>query len=460
MADGTHSQQLDDFVNLLGENLMRNGKQLDSIHSSLTELSRLMASMEEKIDRSLCLRPFTAPSPPTTGFVTATQTPDSSPSSILTPLSVPVTEPSEVTNPPTISETGISIAPLKKQPPQISSQIARESTTRRNFDSNIFAVQASAPAISDSFQISSFWLRSGGREKGDKLEETIRTQYPEQIYVACELFGGDRRAAASLWISALFLHRQDTHLIPAWPPSDRVSSSLAISFDIAEIIVIKDLWKEYAGWPLNDMERSYRFMVKYGQLWKVIFRGDNFLVKDNSDLNLVTDKLRLVLIDEVDEGSSGTVAEGDDAFAQSDEELQNSLTDFYVRCRVVEVACHLFDRMTERDSMSTGGYGKNGSTDLAGDDPSNTEMSVGLTSPPLLRERPKLGSTTFVIFDQADTPLTATLELSHNADVVEENMRAATFGWLQVFYLFQISWDICCHVFFLKTVFFRCPYSY
>ncbi|KAJ4959324.1 hypothetical protein NE237_026435 [Protea cynaroides] len=36
-------------------------------------------------------------------------------------------------------------------------------------------------------------------------------------------------------------------------------------------VVIKDVWKEYAGWPLNDMERSYKFMVKYGQLWKVAF---------------------------------------------------------------------------------------------------------------------------------------------------------------------------------------------
>ncbi|KAJ4964178.1 hypothetical protein NE237_024117 [Protea cynaroides] len=53
--------------------------------------------------------------------------------------------------------------------------------------------------------------------------------------------------------------------------TDRVSSSSAIHFDIAGIVVIKEVWKEYAGWPLNDMERSYKFMVNYGQLWKVAF---------------------------------------------------------------------------------------------------------------------------------------------------------------------------------------------
>ncbi|XP_043702666.1 peptide-N(4)-(N-acetyl-beta-glucosaminyl)asparagine amidase isoform X2 [Telopea speciosissima] len=56
-----------------------------------------------------------------------------------------------------------------------------------------------------------------------------------------------------------------------------------------------------------------------------IFGGENLLVKDDSDLNSVTDKLRLVSTDEVDEGSSGTVAKDDNAFAQSDEELARML---------------------------------------------------------------------------------------------------------------------------------------
>jgi len=38
-------------------------------------------------------------------------------------------------------------------------------------------------------------------------------------------------------------------------------------------IMIKDVWKEYTGWPLNDMERQYKFMVKHVQLWKVAFHS-------------------------------------------------------------------------------------------------------------------------------------------------------------------------------------------
>ncbi|KAK6126907.1 hypothetical protein DH2020_039347 [Rehmannia glutinosa] len=38
-------------------------------------------------------------------------------------------------------------------------------------------------------------------------------------------------------------------------------------------IFVKDVWKEYTGWPLNDMEGQYKFMVKHVQLWKVAFHG-------------------------------------------------------------------------------------------------------------------------------------------------------------------------------------------
>ncbi|KAL9249027.1 Monogalactosyldiacylglycerol synthase 2, chloroplastic-like protein [Drosera capensis] len=38
-------------------------------------------------------------------------------------------------------------------------------------------------------------------------------------------------------------------------------------------IIIKDVWKEYTGWPLNDMERQYKFMIKHVQLWKVAFHS-------------------------------------------------------------------------------------------------------------------------------------------------------------------------------------------
>ncbi|CAL0304965.1 unnamed protein product [Lupinus luteus] len=38
-------------------------------------------------------------------------------------------------------------------------------------------------------------------------------------------------------------------------------------------IFIKDVWKEYTGWPLNDMERSYKFMLRHVQLWNVAFHS-------------------------------------------------------------------------------------------------------------------------------------------------------------------------------------------
>ncbi|CAK9141823.1 unnamed protein product [Ilex paraguariensis] len=38
-------------------------------------------------------------------------------------------------------------------------------------------------------------------------------------------------------------------------------------------IIIKDVWKEYTGWPLNNMERQYKFMVKHVQLWNVAFHS-------------------------------------------------------------------------------------------------------------------------------------------------------------------------------------------
>ncbi|KAF9590215.1 hypothetical protein IFM89_031870 [Coptis chinensis] len=41
-----------------------------------------------------------------------------------------------------------------------------------------------------------------------------------------------------------------------------------------QMIFVKDVWKEYnLGWPLNDMESQYKFMVKHVQLWKVAFHS-------------------------------------------------------------------------------------------------------------------------------------------------------------------------------------------
>uniref|UniRef100_A0A8R7PDC3 Diacylglycerol glucosyltransferase N-terminal domain-containing protein n=1 Tax=Triticum urartu TaxID=4572 RepID=A0A8R7PDC3_TRIUA len=38
-------------------------------------------------------------------------------------------------------------------------------------------------------------------------------------------------------------------------------------------IFVKDLCKDHAGGPLNNMGGSYKFMVKHVQLWKLPFHG-------------------------------------------------------------------------------------------------------------------------------------------------------------------------------------------
>nr|BAJ87632.1 predicted protein [Hordeum vulgare subsp. vulgare] len=44
-------------------------------------------------------------------------------------------------------------------------------------------------------------------------------------------------------------------------------------FGDAYQVFVRDLGKEYGGWPLNDMERSYKFMIRHVRLWKMAFHG-------------------------------------------------------------------------------------------------------------------------------------------------------------------------------------------
>ncbi|CAN8252449.1 unnamed protein product [Cochlearia groenlandica] len=55
--------------------------------------------------------------------------------------------------------------------------------------------------------------------------------------------------------------------------AEAISDAFKIQFGDKYRIIVKDVWKEYTGWPLNDMERSYKFMVKHVQLWKVAFHS-------------------------------------------------------------------------------------------------------------------------------------------------------------------------------------------
>ena len=54
---------------------------------------------------------------------------------------------------------------------------------------------------------------------------------------------------------------------------EAICDAFRIEFGDKYTICVKDVWKEYAGWPLINMEGSYKFMVKHVQLWKTIFHN-------------------------------------------------------------------------------------------------------------------------------------------------------------------------------------------
>ncbi|XP_030544517.2 monogalactosyldiacylglycerol synthase 2, chloroplastic-like isoform X1 [Rhodamnia argentea] len=55
--------------------------------------------------------------------------------------------------------------------------------------------------------------------------------------------------------------------------AEAIRDAFQIEFGDEYRIFVKDVWKEYTGWPLNDMENQYKFMVKHVQLWKVAFHS-------------------------------------------------------------------------------------------------------------------------------------------------------------------------------------------
>ncbi|XP_052200390.1 probable monogalactosyldiacylglycerol synthase 3, chloroplastic isoform X2 [Diospyros lotus] len=55
--------------------------------------------------------------------------------------------------------------------------------------------------------------------------------------------------------------------------AEAIRDAFRLEFGDEYEVIVKDVWKEYTGWPLNDMERSYKFMVKHVQLWKVAFHS-------------------------------------------------------------------------------------------------------------------------------------------------------------------------------------------
>ncbi|KAI0504517.1 hypothetical protein KFK09_015469 [Dendrobium nobile] len=53
--------------------------------------------------------------------------------------------------------------------------------------------------------------------------------------------------------------------------AEAIRDAFRLEFGDEYKVFVKDVCKESAGWPLNNMERSYKFMVKHVQLWRVAF---------------------------------------------------------------------------------------------------------------------------------------------------------------------------------------------
>ncbi|VFQ83421.1 unnamed protein product [Cuscuta campestris] len=55
--------------------------------------------------------------------------------------------------------------------------------------------------------------------------------------------------------------------------AEAIRDAFNLEFGDEYNIFVKDVWKEYTGWPLNNMEQQYKFMVKHVQLWSLAFHG-------------------------------------------------------------------------------------------------------------------------------------------------------------------------------------------
>ncbi|XP_042377588.1 probable monogalactosyldiacylglycerol synthase 3, chloroplastic [Zingiber officinale] len=55
--------------------------------------------------------------------------------------------------------------------------------------------------------------------------------------------------------------------------AEAIRDAFQLEFGFEYRVFVKDLGKEYAGWPLNNMERTYKFLIKHVRLWKMAFHG-------------------------------------------------------------------------------------------------------------------------------------------------------------------------------------------
>ncbi|KAJ1268156.1 hypothetical protein BS78_07G115200 [Paspalum vaginatum] len=88
------------------------------------------------------------------------------------------------------------------------------------------------------------------KEDADSVPVSAGGKAPKNVLILMSDTGGGHRASA-----------------------EALRDAFHIEFGDAYQVFVKDLGKEYGGWPLNDMERSYNFMIRHVRLWKVAFHG-------------------------------------------------------------------------------------------------------------------------------------------------------------------------------------------
>ncbi|KAL3532278.1 hypothetical protein ACH5RR_005799 [Cinchona calisaya] len=87
-------------------------------------------------------------------------------------------------------------------------------------------------------------------EDGNMEMEQIGAERTKNVLILMSDTGGGHRASA-----------------------EAIRDAFKLEFGDEYRIIVKDVWKEYTGWPLNDMENQYKFMIKHVQLWNVAFHS-------------------------------------------------------------------------------------------------------------------------------------------------------------------------------------------
>nr|GLL20389.1 monogalactosyldiacylglycerol synthase 2, chloroplastic [Ipomoea trifida] len=55
--------------------------------------------------------------------------------------------------------------------------------------------------------------------------------------------------------------------------AEAIRDAFKLEFGDEYRVFVKDVWKEFTGWPLNNMEQQYKFFINHVQLWKFAFHG-------------------------------------------------------------------------------------------------------------------------------------------------------------------------------------------